>query len=119
MSEHAEPIAYTALERGTPVQSSDGNQFGTVETVLVVDEVGVFDGIVVNTSDGVRFVDADQVGQIFTTHVLTTLSSEETAHLPMPDQDPVYDADADDDTGQSLSDRFGGLFGRGRWKRER
>jgi hypothetical protein len=119
MSEHEEPIAYTALERGTPVLSSDGNRFGTVETVLVVDEVGVFDGIVVNTSEGVRFVDADQVGQIFSTHVLTTVSPEEAANLPMPDQDPVYDADADEDTGQSLSDRFGRMFGRGTWKRER
>ena len=58
MSEEASPIAYTALEPGTPVQSSDGQQFGTVVAVLVVEEVSVFDGIVVETPAGTRFVDA-------------------------------------------------------------
>lgn len=119
MTEDGDPIAYTALEPGTPVQTSDGHEFGTVEAVLDVEDVDVFDGIVVKTSDGPRFVDAGQVGQIFRTHVRTTLSADEAARLPLPDQDPVYDAVADDDTGQSLSDRFGRMFGRGKWKRER
>lgn len=119
MTDDADPIAYTALQKGTPVQSKDGQVFGTVEHVLTVEEVDVFDGIVVRTSEGVRFVDADHVAQIFTTRVMTTLSTEEAAQLPLPDQDPVYDADAADDTGQSLSDRFGRMFGRGKWKRER
>jgi hypothetical protein len=119
MTDDADPIAYTALEKGTPVQTSDGRSFGTVEAVLDVEEVDVFDGIVVKTEDGVRFVDADHVGQIFTTYVRTTLTSEEADNLSLPDQDPVYNADADDDTGTSLSDRFGRMFGRGKWKRER
>jgi hypothetical protein len=119
MTEDGNPIAYTALQPGTPVQTGDGQEFGTVEAVLDVEDVDVFDGIVVKTSDGLRFVDADQVGQIFSTHVRTTLSADEAARLPLPDQDPVYDAVADDDTGQSLSDRLGRMFGRGKWKRER
>jgi hypothetical protein len=120
MSDDPQPIAYTALEPGASVQSSDGQAFGTVESVLIVEEVDVFDGIVVNTSDGLRFVDADQVGQIFTTYVVTTLSVEQVASLPLPDQAaPVYNADAKDDTGRSLSDRFGRMFGRGKWKQER
>jgi hypothetical protein len=101
------------------VQSSDGGEFGTVDTVLIVEEVDVFDGIVVKTDQGVRFVDADSVGAIYTTHVCTTLSAQEAAQLPLPDQTPVYDADASDDTGLSLGDRFGRMFGRGKWKRER
>jgi hypothetical protein len=119
MTEQGDPIAYTALANGTPVQTSDGTPFGSVEHVLVVEEVDVFDGIVVKTDEGTRFVDADHVGQIFTSHVLTNLSVEEAAALPLPDQDPVYDADADDDTGSSLGDRFGRMFSRGKWKRER
>lgn len=75
------PIAYTALQPGTPVQTSDGREFGTVAAVLVDAPVDVFDGINVRTSGGTRFVDADQIGQIFTTHVCTTLSWEETAGL--------------------------------------
>jgi hypothetical protein len=117
--EGGDPIAYTALQPGAAVQCSDGQEFGTVETVLIVEEVDVFDGIVVKTDDGLKFVDADLVGQIFTTRVLTKLSLAEAANLPLPDQgSPVYDVDADDDTGGSLSDRFGRMFGRGKWKRE-
>ncbi len=119
MTDDADPIAFTALQEGTPVESGDGQVFGTVERVLAVEEVDVFDGLVVRTSDGVRFVDADHVGQIFSTRVVTTLSADDVSRLPLPDQDPVYDADADDDTGQSLSDRFGRMFGHGKWKRER
>lgn len=119
MTNEPVPIAYTALQPGTPVQCSDGTQFGTVETVLQVEEVDVFDGIVVATDDGTRFVDADQVGQIFSSYVRTTLSAAQAASLPLPDQDPVYGVDADDDTGRSMSDRLGRMFGRGRWKREK
>ncbi len=57
--------------------------------MLVDDKVDVFDGIVVRVVDGTRFVDADQVGQIFTSHVCTTLSADEVAHLPVPDHDPA------------------------------
>jgi hypothetical protein len=82
MTDEASPIAFTALKPGTPVQSSDGQQFGTVEAVLQVEEVDVFDGIVVRTADGTRFVDADQVDSIFTSYVRTTLSTDEAANLP-------------------------------------
>ena len=78
------PIAYAALQNGTPVQTSDGRQFGTVAAVLVDAPVDVFDGINVETPAGIGFVDADQIGQIFTTHVCTTLAWDETAHLPAP-----------------------------------
>lgn len=118
MSDEATPIAYTALQPGTPVQSSDGHQFGTVEAVLVVEEVDVFDGIVVQTPEGSRFVDSDHIGLVTTSYVRTTLSAEETSHLPQPDDSPVYRADATDDTGNSIADKFGRMFGRGKWKRE-
>jgi hypothetical protein len=119
MNDDSDRIAYTALETDTPVQSADGQQFGTVAHVLVVEDVDVFDGLVVNTPEGVRFVDADDVSEIFTSHVLTTLSAEQAAALPIPDQSSYsYDADADDDTGRSVGDRFGRMFGRAKWKRE-
>jgi hypothetical protein len=78
------PIAYAALQPGTPVQTSDGREFGTVAAVLVDAPVDVFDGINVDTAQGPRFVDADQIGRIFTTYVCTTLSWEEAAQLPLP-----------------------------------
>jgi hypothetical protein len=78
------PIAYGALQPGTPVQTSDGSEFGTVVAVLVDAPVDVFDGLNVETPHGLRFVDADQVGRIFTTYVGTTLSWDEAANLPGP-----------------------------------
>jgi hypothetical protein len=119
MTQEPSPIAYTALPPGTPVQSSDGQQFGTVETVLTVEEVDVFDGIVVDTAQGTRFVDADHVESIFTSYVRTSFSAEEAANLPLPDQSPTYGVDATDDAGSSIGDKFGRMFGRGKWKRER
>ena len=78
------PIAYTALQPGTPVQTSDGHHFATVQAVLVDEKVAVFDGIVVETAQGTRFVDADQIGSIYNSYVRTTLSVEQAANLPLP-----------------------------------
>ena len=104
------PIAYGALQPGTPVQTSDGHQFATVRTVLVDDLVSVFDGIVVQTADGARFVDADYVGTIYTTYVRTTLSEEQAANLPLPDGSNLIDIKPK----RSMADRLGRMFGRGR-----
>ncbi len=84
MDTESAPIAYAALQRGTPVHTRDGRELGTVVAVLVDEPVDVFDGINVQTPEGARFVDADQIDQIFTTRVCTTLTWGETAHLPDP-----------------------------------
>ena|SRR5690242_21669077 len=119
MTDEPVPIAYAALQPGTPVQSRDGSQIGVVESVLVVEEVDVFDGLLVETPLGMRFVDADQVESIFVEFVRTRLSPEEAAELPLPDAPPVYGVDANQDTGRSASDRLGRWFGRGEWKQEK
>jgi hypothetical protein len=102
------PIAYTALEPGTPVQTSDGIHFATVEAVLVDERVSVFDGIVVQTPEGARFVDADFIGTIYTTYVCTTLSVEQAADLPQPDGSTLIDIKPS----RSISARLGRMFGR-------
>ena len=45
-------------------------------------------------------------------------SRAEAAQLPAPGGPPVYRVDALDDTGSSLHDRLGRLFGRPHWIRE-
>ena len=102
------PIAYTALQPGTPVQTSDGYPFATVHTVLVDEKVSVFDGIVVHTDEGARFVDADQIASIYTTYVVTTLSREQAANLPLPDGSNLIDIRPP----RSMADRLGRMFGR-------
>jgi hypothetical protein len=116
MTQEPTPIAYTALQPGTPVLLSDGTPFSTVETVLQVEELDLFDGIVVDSDGELRFVDADHVAAITTAAVETSLGRDEVAELPVPDGPPVYRADASDDTGNSLSDKLGRWFGRGTWE---
>jgi len=102
------PIAYTALQPGTPVQTSDGHRFATVQAVLVDEKVSVFDGIVVRTEEGTRFVDADHIGSIYTTYVCTTLSAEQAANLPLPDGANLIDIKPP----RSMAARLGRMFGR-------
>ena len=58
--EEGRPISYEALSVGTAVLSSTNSQFGTVEHVLQIPELDLFDGIAVKTKHGLRFVDRDQ-----------------------------------------------------------
>lgn len=108
--ESVHPIAYTALQPGTPVQTSDGADFATVQSVLVDEKVAVFDGIVVQTADGRRFVDADEIDTIYTTHVRTTLSADQAANLPEPEGSNLIDIKPP----RSLGDKLGRMFGRKR-----
>src|SRR6202789_1330723 len=105
-----------ALAVGTPVLSSSNTEFGTVEHVLQIPELDVFDGIAVKTKHGLRFVDRDQITDITTTLVRCALSDDEVASLPAPKGPLVLHPDTAHDEGPSLTARFGRLFGRERWK---
>jgi hypothetical protein len=105
---HDHPIAYTALQPGTPVQTRDGSRFATVQAVLVDERVSVFDGIVVQTAEGTRFVDAPQIDSIHTTYVRTTLSAEQAVNLPLPDGSTLVEIKP----ARSMADRLRQMFGR-------
>ena len=87
--EHGHRIAFEALERGTPVQTSDGEELGTVKKVMIVHEKHLFDGIVVKTPAGDRFVDAPEVDEIFERLVTLKIDSAEAAELPKPGANPA------------------------------
>jgi hypothetical protein len=110
------PISYLALEVGTPVLSSTGTQFGTVEHILQVPELDLFDGIVVKTSNGLRFVERDQIKDITTTFVRCELSDENAESLPAPSGTLVLHPDLAYGEGHSLSAWYGRAFGRLHWK---
>ena len=57
-------ISYLALRRGTPVRGSDGIEVGRVRRVQSNAREHIFDGIVVATKEGRRFVDAPEVARI-------------------------------------------------------
>ena len=92
------------------VQTSDGHRFATVEAVLVDEKVSVFDGIAVQTADGTRFIDADQISSIYTSCVRTTLTAEQAANLPLPDGSTLVEIKP----ARSIADRLGRMFGRGK-----
>jgi hypothetical protein len=110
------PVSYEALPVGAAVLSATDTQFGTVEHVLQVPELDLFDGIAVKTKQGLRFVDRDQITEITTTLVRCALTDDEAAHLPAPKGALVLHPDTARDEGTSLSARYGRLFGREKWK---
>ena len=58
-----EPASYLTLQRGTPVVDRFGTTVGSVERVLTLSGP-FFDGLIVSTSVGSRFVDAPEVRRI-------------------------------------------------------
>ena len=75
-------IGYKALPRGVPVQTSDGVELGTVHRVLDNVREHIFDGIIVNTKQGRRFVDAPEVVRITASRVTLSIDSEAAKDLP-------------------------------------
>jgi hypothetical protein len=75
-------IGYKVLKRGTAVRTSDGVQIGTVRRVQDNAREHIFDGIVIDTPDGRRFVDAPEVARIFERAVVLTITAEEAKELP-------------------------------------
>jgi hypothetical protein len=78
--EHA--ISYLALPRGLPIHASDGVLVGTVHRVQDNRTEHIFDGIVMRTDDGLRFVDAPEVDRITTSRVTLTIDSQAARELP-------------------------------------
>jgi len=105
-------ISYKVLEQGTPVVDRDGGEVGSVRDVLENEAEHIFDGLVLDTPAGQRFVDAPEVARITARTVTLTLDSEGAAALPEKDSagGPRFRANA---RGGKLS-RFLG----GGWKRE-
>ena len=82
-------VHYTAVERGTPVFSSDEVEVGTVEAVLDNYREHIFDGIVLRRPDGdLRFVDAPEVRRTAERAVTLTITAAEARDLPLPEKAP-------------------------------
>ena len=112
-------ISYAAAVPGSRVLSKSGKEIGTLEHVLEVPQLDVFDGIVIHTRHGLRFVDADQVERITASYIRCTISDKQAASLPAPDGAPVYRVDMLAETGDSRHDRIGRMFRRPHWTREK
>ncbi|HWG62767.1 MAG TPA: hypothetical protein VG253_13745 [Streptosporangiaceae bacterium] len=111
-------VSYEAAVPGTPVLTASGKEIGTLEHVLEVPELDLFDGIVVATDWGLRFVDADYVDLITVRYVRTTIDDAQASRLPPPDGPAVYRVNTLEEIGDSLHERLGRMFHRPHWTRE-
>ena len=75
-------IGHQALPRGVPVVTADGVRLGVVHRVQDNAREHIFDGIVVKTDSGRRFVDAPEVARITEQRVTLTIDAEEAKELP-------------------------------------
>jgi hypothetical protein len=82
------PISYLTLEPGTPVYTREASQLGEVKRVLADEEKDIFDGLVVGTADGDRYVEGAAVREIFERGVMLELSAAQAADLPQPEAGP-------------------------------
>jgi hypothetical protein len=108
--DEGQAISYKLLARGTPIHAADGTQLGTVERVLDNERENIFDGIVMHTDEGDRFVDAPEVTRITERRVTLNIGVAEAANLPQYRRGaPEYRADL-------RAGRLGRWLGGG-WKR--
>jgi hypothetical protein len=105
-------ISYKVLEPGTPVCDRDGGAVGSVRQVLENEAEHIFDGLVIDTAAGERFVDAPEVARIAERRVTLTLDAAGVEALPERDPagGPTFRANT---RGGRLSRYFGGG-----WKRD-
>ena len=86
MIDDGHAVHYTAVERGTPVFSSDEVEVGSVEEIVDNYREHIFDGIVMKRPDGdFRFVDAPEVKRTAERAVTLTITAAEAEELPPPE----------------------------------
>jgi hypothetical protein len=92
------PSSYLLLAKDTPVFGSDGGVTGKVKEVLCDPGDDIFDGLVLATSLGERYLQADQVTAIHERGVDVAISAAQAVQLPapVPHRCVKYDAVADE-----------------------
>ncbi len=115
--DEGDPIAYTVLEKGVPVMSSDEQQLGSVHHVVAAPEKDIFHGLVISTDRGRRFVAADDVAALHEHRVELSIDAAEAAGLPEPGGGaPVFSEDPS--ATSSWSHWVHRLSGRKDWHRQ-
>lgn len=91
--EAGSPIAYEALAVDTPVHDRDGKTVGRVKQILADEEEDIFDGVVIDTEHGTRFIDAPDIAHISEHRVDLKLASPAIAAQPVHETSPpMYEA---------------------------
>ncbi len=79
----SDPSSWLALDTGTPVYASDGEEVGSVAEVLGDEQNDIFNGLTVraNVLGSARYVPAEHVAQIYEDRVDLDLTGAELAEL--------------------------------------
>ena len=77
------PIAWLALDEGTPILASDGEEVGRVTTVVADEQKDIFSGVAFRPGllDGQRFVPASAIDRLTDEAVHLNITAAETAEL--------------------------------------
>lgn len=77
------PIAWLALEEGTPILASDGEEIGRVTTVVADEQKDIFSGVTFRPGllDGQRFVPADSIDRLTEAAVHLNITADQAAEL--------------------------------------
>ncbi len=89
MEDLGPPSSYLTLKPRTPAYSSDGERLGKVEHVIADRRADIFDGLVIDRSvlpGGHRFVDVEQIDEIYERGVLLSIDAAAAKRLPEPSQ---------------------------------
>jgi hypothetical protein len=119
MSDAAQPVSYEGVPEGVPLLTSTGESFGTLAKVLEIPSEDLFDGVVVKTRHGHRFVDRDQITEITTEYIKTDLDDAAASSLPTPSGTAAFDADAGYGEGNTFREWVHRTFGHGGWTAEK
>jgi hypothetical protein len=76
------PSSYLSLGKGAECYSCDGEAVGKVSEVRAAPDQDIFDGIVLDTGGGKRFVEAEQIEEIFERGVLLKIDRAAAENLP-------------------------------------
>lgn len=70
-------ISYKVLKKGTVVRSADGIEIGTVRSVEEAKREQMFDGLVIDTKEGRKFIDAPEIARIAERGVTCTFDAKD------------------------------------------
>jgi uncharacterized protein YrrD len=91
------PVAYLAVEEGTPVYDRSGERLGVVEHVLADEQLDIFEGIVIHTHPlpgSHVYADVEQIDELHERGILLSVAGSEL-HEP-PDAPAAMETQPDD-----------------------
>jgi hypothetical protein len=77
----SDPVSWLQIAQGWSVLASDGARLGTVAQVTGDKNSDIFDGLALQTAGGLRYVPAEQVGEIRPREVTLTLAAADVDDL--------------------------------------